>query len=75
MAILVRVELLRQFAVELGEIGGLHDRQSLDQHVLRCVRKLKHQVYLLFHTCHILESFLLNIGFHLLGRLLVNLSL
>jgi hypothetical protein len=75
MAILVRVELLRQFAVELGEIGGLHDWQSLDQHVLGCVNKFEHQIYLLFYTCYILEAFLLYIGFCLLGCLLVNLSL
>jgi hypothetical protein len=75
VGILVRVELLRQFTVKLGEIGGLHDCQSLDQHVMGGIHELEHQEYLFFHSCYVRESFLLNIGFHLQGRLLVNLLL
>lgn len=74
MAILVRVELLRQFAVELGEIRGLHVLQSRDQHVLGCVQELKHQEHLLLHSSSVLGALLLNISFGLLGCLLVNLS-
>lgn len=75
MAILVRVELLRQFAVELGEIRGLHVLQSRDQHVLRRVQKLKHQEHLFLHSGSVLGPLLLNISFGLLRCLLVNLSL
>ena len=47
MTILVRVELLRQFAVKLGELVWLHLMHAGDQHVNRSIQELVNNVNLL----------------------------
>jgi hypothetical protein len=49
MQVLVRVKLLRQFAVELGKLLLLHLAEAGDEHVVRRCDEFKHQEDL-FHV-------------------------
>ena len=46
MAVLVRVKLLRQFAIELGELVWLHLAQAANQHLMRGVQEFEDEEHL-----------------------------
>ena len=46
MTVLVGMKLLRQFAIKLGELIGLHLMHARNQHIDRRIQELVHDVYL-----------------------------
>lgn len=74
MNILVGVKLLRQFAIKLGELSGLHLLHARYQHVDRAVKELVYNVDLVLMQRRIGRA-ALKVRFHLLHRSLVHLTL
>lgn len=67
MVVLVWVELLRQFAVKLGQLSRLHLIHAGNQHINRSVQELVDDVHL-FALQGAVRRACPQVGFHLVNR-------